>query len=589
MLDSKPVRTPEAPGKITFSSRSSGAVYVLYEYARVYDPKRKFNVPKRASIGRLAAASDRTWMYPNKNYARYFGSGAAPQAAAAAAPEPAKRPLPPPGPRSLVQQIGPYIVIRSVVRKSGLGTILKSAFGRAAGALLDVAQYLILNGGPTLDGFSLFARRHPLFDPDARLLTDRSLLRLLSQADEEEVAHFLHLWNEGRDRRQRICITSDAADPTLNGRPLEISPCDDPAPEMNGRTCKVGIAFDARNRMPLFFSRYAGVGTFADNLRFMASEAERFNYERVAFVLAHGAVSKEALEWMDAQGVQFLMRAESASRLATGLLKPHLGTFERNPNHRIPGTDLHGKTVEGRLFEGDRKTRQVHLIFDPCTMAAERQRFEEVLLMMREHLKSVAKCGIDWKIQPPYSRYFQGVTRTITDEEGRTRTIFAGAEEKADAIRERLMLCGCACLISSEKMSAAEACSCFQALDARDAPDGLINAGRPTRDVCETDDDDMDAFDEPSDNAQSGFIFAQFLALIIRALIEEKLSGLAGQNHPKSTEEAMRELEMIEAVLYDDGIHRLPQRLSAVQKDLLEAFELDESDLQRLTADLDER
>lgn len=80
MLDSKPVRTPEAPGKITFSSRASGAVYVLYEYARVYDPKRKFNVPKRASIGRLAAPSDRTWMYPNKNYARYFGSGAAPQA-----------------------------------------------------------------------------------------------------------------------------------------------------------------------------------------------------------------------------------------------------------------------------------------------------------------------------------------------------------------------------------------------------------------------------------------------------------------------------------------------------------------------------
>lgn len=276
MLDSKPVRTPEAPGKITFSSRASGAVYVLYEYARVYDPKRKFNVPKRASIGRLADPSDRTWMHPNKNYAQYFG-GAAPQPAAA--PEPAKRPLPPPGPRSLAQQVGPYIVIRSVVRKSGLGTMLKSAFGSAAGALLDVAQYLILNGGPTLDAFSLFARRHPLFDPEARLLSHKFLVSQLSQAGEEEVAYFLHLWNEGRDRRQRICITSDAADPTLNTRPLEISPCDVPAPEMNGRIGNVGIAFDARNRMPLFYSWYAGIGTLADNLRFMASEAERFDYE----------------------------------------------------------------------------------------------------------------------------------------------------------------------------------------------------------------------------------------------------------------------------------------------------------------------
>ena len=51
----------------------------------------------------------------------------------------------------------------------------------------------------------------------------------------------------------------------------------------------------------------------------------------------------------------------------------------------------------------------------------------------------------------------------------------------------------------------------------------------------------------------------------------------------------MRELGMIEAVLYDDGVHRIPQRLSAVQKDLFEAFELNESDLQRLTADLDKR
>ena len=66
------VRIPNMPGKITFSERDSGAVYVLLQYDRVYDPKRKFNIAKRVLIGRVADGEAREWLYPNKNFPKYF-------------------------------------------------------------------------------------------------------------------------------------------------------------------------------------------------------------------------------------------------------------------------------------------------------------------------------------------------------------------------------------------------------------------------------------------------------------------------------------------------------------------------------------
>ncbi|HAF85807.1 MAG TPA: hypothetical protein DCG32_05460 [Sphaerochaeta sp.] len=40
---------PDAPEKI-FRKRIKETLYIDYEYDRVYDAKRKFNIPKRAAI-----------------------------------------------------------------------------------------------------------------------------------------------------------------------------------------------------------------------------------------------------------------------------------------------------------------------------------------------------------------------------------------------------------------------------------------------------------------------------------------------------------------------------------------------------------
>ena len=57
--------------KILFSERDSWPVYVLLQYDRVHDPKRKFNIAA-VLIGLVADGEAREWLYPNKNFPKYF-------------------------------------------------------------------------------------------------------------------------------------------------------------------------------------------------------------------------------------------------------------------------------------------------------------------------------------------------------------------------------------------------------------------------------------------------------------------------------------------------------------------------------------
>lgn len=64
------VDIPDVSGKIV-TQRKKDSTYIFYEYDRVYDPVRKYNVPKRAVIGKLSPDDERK-MYPNGNFLKYF-------------------------------------------------------------------------------------------------------------------------------------------------------------------------------------------------------------------------------------------------------------------------------------------------------------------------------------------------------------------------------------------------------------------------------------------------------------------------------------------------------------------------------------
>ena len=64
------VQVPDVPGKIV-RKRLKDTVYIDFEYGRTYDPLRRFNIPKRTTIGKQCKENP-SLMFPNQNFLRYF-------------------------------------------------------------------------------------------------------------------------------------------------------------------------------------------------------------------------------------------------------------------------------------------------------------------------------------------------------------------------------------------------------------------------------------------------------------------------------------------------------------------------------------
>ena len=64
------VKIPDVKGKI-YKNTLKGITYINYEYDRIYKPDKKYNIPKRTTIGKLCEDSP-GMMYPNANYLKYF-------------------------------------------------------------------------------------------------------------------------------------------------------------------------------------------------------------------------------------------------------------------------------------------------------------------------------------------------------------------------------------------------------------------------------------------------------------------------------------------------------------------------------------
>ena len=70
MLTQEPVKIPDDPGKISFSTIND-TEYVRYLVSRKYNPEKKYTESKRVFIGKRLESMPGL-MYPNDNYEKYF-------------------------------------------------------------------------------------------------------------------------------------------------------------------------------------------------------------------------------------------------------------------------------------------------------------------------------------------------------------------------------------------------------------------------------------------------------------------------------------------------------------------------------------
>jgi len=537
------VKIPEIPGLIT-RKIVRGGVYIYYEYSREYFADRKYTVPKRACIGRLNPDGTMT---PNDNFAKYLPEllpGAKQQSKV-----------------SGCLRVGAFFIVRKIVEDYGLFDKLGREFNYGELMLfIDLAAYSLISEDNAAQHYPDYTYNHPVFTDGMKRFSDSKISTFFKFITFEQIAGFLEIWNKGRDRKERIYISYDATNKNCQAENISIAEFGHAKDDRSEPIFNYAIAYDQNNCEPLFYEEYSGSIVDVSQLQCMIAKALGYGYENVGFVLDRGYFSKANIMLMDELSLPYVLAVKGMHSLVSSIVDGVRGTFEHDRKSFVSGFRTYGKTAKRKLYAEDRDEKYFHVFFSIERAHREQDSLEETLESAARFMERQENTEAE------FSKWHHKFFDIIYD---RTSKVFLYAKEREDVISRELDLCGYFVIVTSEKMTAAEALKIYKG---RDSTEKLFRAdksflGNQSMRVC-------------SDESLSAKMFIEFVALIVRNRIHFYLKNAKMKNEKKrnfmNVPAAIRELEKIEMIRRPDGKYTLDHAVTATQKEILGAFGLDE-------------
>ena len=550
------VPIPDVKGKITFMKKGK-ITYVQLEIDRVYLPERKYTIPKRVSIGKRVS-EDSDQMYPNDKYPEYFPKTVLPE----------ERPE---AYRSCALRVGSYAVIQKVLQEYQLPSLLEKQFDRDTGLLLDLVSFMIVDEENVGLHYPDFAFCHPLFSEGMKIYSDVKVSRLLNSISKDQIFGFLDDWNRQRDHQQRIYISYDSTNKNCQAGDIDLVEFGKAKDEKGLPVFNVALAFDQTNRVPLLYEEYPGSINDVSQFTFMVDKVMEYEYRNVGFILDRGYFSKENIRYMEQNQFPFIIMVKGRKKLVSSLVLEHRNTFETSRSHAIRSYHVYGKTVTAKLFEDDTTDRFFHIFYDPSKMAAQREQLEQTIEKYRVFIEK--QIGTNAQFSQLYQHYFD----LRYDKKG----ILLSVREKHDVVERELRLCGYFCIVTSEKMTAAEALIQYKG---RDISEKLFQADKTFL--------GSNSMRIHSSEALSAKLFIEFIALIVRNriyhLLKETMLRMESRQTYFTVPKAIRELEKIEMVRRNNGSYRLDHAITKKQKIILSAFGMSDEEMRKKALEIAE-
>lgn len=550
------VKIPFVQGKIT-RRKKKDAVYVEYEYDRIYDPVRQYTFPKRVTIGKLSE-TDPELMQPNQNFLKYFPD--------AELPETKNRTS-----RSSCLRVGAYFVLRKIIEEYNLVELLGGYFEqRDLGLFLDLAVYSIIAENNAAQYYPDYTFNHPLFTNGMKQYSDSTVSDFLNSVTDDQSTGFLNSWNETRNHREKIYISYDSTNKNCQAGDIEMVEFGHPKVDVGQPVFNYAVAYDTHNQEPLFYEKYPGSLNDISQLQFMLDKAFGYGYKKIGFILDRGYFSCENIQYMDKCGYSFVIMVRGMASLVNELVLEHKGTFESKRVNNIYEYGVYGKTVKHRLYAGDKNERYFHLYHSISKESAERagieNRLNQMTLYLKKYQNKVKEFG------PGFEKYFN----LHYDEKTQA---FVLPEERCSVVERELDLAGYFCIITSEKMSVKEAIELYKS---RDTSEKLFRG-----DKSYLGNKSIRVYSEESARAK---IFVEFVAMILRCKmytkLKEEMKKLEKKPNYMTVPAALKELEKIEMVRQLDNVYRLDHAVTANQKTILNAFGLDANHIKYYASEL---
>lgn len=546
MFFSFTVNVPPSQGKITFKKRKD-AIYVNYEYDRVYKPDKQYTIAKRTTIGKLA--KDHSLMYPNPNFYKFFPDQEFPDI--------------PAFDRSSCLRVGAYILIEKIMKDYGIPAMISKNIGPDYGLFLDLMTYSLIEENNAGQYYPDYAYNHPLFTKDMHIYSDTVVSEFINSITVDQSVRFLNEWNESRDHREKIYISYDSTNKICQAGDIDIAEYGHSKEGIDKPLINYSIAYDSANNEPLFYEDYCGSIVDVSQLQYMLERVKGYGYRKIGFILDRGYFSEGNIHYMDHNGYDFIIMMKGMKALASDVVLSVAGTFEKNRKNRIDEFHVSGMTIKRRLFSSDKEERYFHIYYSDFKAASERDELEKTINKQAKYLKKME--GSREPIPKVLEKYFD----LVYWHEGEADQTFTIGVERTDVTSRETALCGYFIIISSKKMTAKEALLHYKS---RDASEKLFRGDKSYL--------GNKAYRVYSNESVEAKIFIEFVALIIRNRIYRKMKEYMLENDVKrnylDVPAAIRELEKIEMIRYSDRVYRLSHAVTATQKTILKAFGLDE-------------
>lgn len=544
-LDFK-VKIPSDSAGIT-RKKIKGTTYIYYSYEHNYSSEKGYTVPKSTSIGKCTD-DEPDLMYPNTNFLKFFPSEELPETKGGAH-------------RSGCLRIGTYLVLRRIIAEYHLDEMIGNIIGKNSGLFLDLAVYSIIAENNAGQYYPDYAFNHPLFTDRMKIYSDSKVSAFINSITGDQSRAFLDEWNEKQDHSQKIYISYDSTNKNCQAGDIDFVEYGHPKEDTGAPVINYSVAYDRNNAKPLYYEDYPGSIVDVSQLQYMLEKAGGYGYKNVGFILDRGYFSKENIHYMDKYGYEFVIMMKGMKELVKSLVLEVKGTFEEDRRYSIRDYKVSGITVKKQLYLSDEKERYFHIFYNDRKRSSEHEAIEAKIDRMAECLHKHE--GTKYEIKGSgFAKYFD----LIYYNKGKKDEKFMYGRELCDVINEEIRLCGYFVIITSEKMTAAQALELYKS---RDASEKLFRGDKSYL--------GNKSFRVHTSESVHAKIFIEFVALIIRSRFYTCLKEQMQKNGKKNymtVPAAIRELEKIELIRQSDREYRMDYAVTATQKEILKAFNM---------------
>ena len=530
-----------------------GSLYVDYTYERRYDKTKKYSVPKKTVIGKVAP-EDNTKMYPNPSYFIYFPDAPKDEEETDDGVT---------NTRSSCLNVGAFIVMRKIIRQYKLNTFIENILGDNASFLLDLAMYCIVAENNAAQYFPDYEYNHPLLSKNMKIRSDEDVCKLLKEITHDDCAAFLNDWNDRVDKNQRIYLAYDSTNKHCQAGDIIISEFGHPKDGIDKKIINYAIGYDCKNREPVIYQDYFGSIPDIAELQYMVDQCVGYGYKNLSFILDRGYFSKTNLHYLKSKGYAYIIMMKGKQELVRELIRKVQGSFENKRRHEIKRYHANGVTVKHKLFPNDDYEVYMHVIYGADKYSAEREVLEKDIDEMEKTLKK--HTGKVFSPSKDMEKYFN----LYFDDETGTLITYA---ENENAVDEEMRYCGYFVIVTLEEMTAKEALTLYKG---RDAQEKLFRGDKSFTGGY--------TFRTHSQESTETKIFIEFIAMIIRnriytALKDEEEKRDTNLNYMNVTA-AVKQLEQIQMIRERGSQYHLDSACTKTQKTILSAFDLKEQDI----------